>query len=87
MTDSFTDFFKKNNGKVVKLKGVAYKIKYSEHDAIYPYKHRAKSISLDPVNKRSKEYLATKRKLGDDWSIDAQSLSDEALAEIWRQLK
>jgi hypothetical protein len=86
MTESFIDYFQSHNGKIVKLDGIAYKIKYSEHKAVYPYNHLSRNAILIPVNKRSKEYLETKRKLGDDWLMDAKDLSEKRLVQIVKQL-
>jgi len=84
---NINEFWSRHNGKTVTLNGIAYKIKYSEHNAIHPYKHVAVSIYLDPVNKRSEYYLKTKRELGDDWSMDAKDISDIALIKILKQLE
>ena len=86
MTNTFNKYFEKHNGKTVKIDGVAYKIKYSEYNAIYPRKHVAVSIDLIPVNKNSEYYRKIKRKLGDDWVTDAKSLSDSSLVQIMKQL-
>ena len=80
-------FWSRHNGKTVMLNGIAYKIQYSEYNAIYPYKHVAVSIYLDPINKRSEYYLKTKRELGDDWSMDAKDISDIALMKIFKHLE
>jgi hypothetical protein len=86
MVNTFDQYFEKHNGKTVKVDGIAYRIKYSEYNAIYPRKHVAVSIDLVPVNKNSEYYRKIKRKLGDDWVKDAQTLSDKSLMQIVQQL-
>lgn len=86
-SNTINEFWSRHNGKTVTLNGIAYKIHYSEYNAVYPYKHVAVSIYLDPINKRSEYYLKTKRELGDDWSMDAKDISDIALTKIFRQLE
>ena len=86
MTESFDEYFERHNGKVVKIEGIAYKIKYSEHKATYPRPHTTKTIELNPVNKNSAYYRSIKAKLKDDWSMDGHQLSDKALREITNQL-
>lgn len=86
MKETFDDYFKRHNGKIVKVDGLAYRIKYSEHRAKYPYAHLSTMISLDPVNKRSEHYLKIKRKLGDDWSTDLKNASESTMRQIAAQL-
>jgi hypothetical protein len=56
------------------------------YKAIYPYPHTEISVYADPISHRSKEYLATRALLKDDWSYDVLELSAEAQADILRQL-
>ena len=85
---TFEELFKKHNGATVTMDGHKYKVEYSEYKAIYPYKHLAVHIYLTPTaaEKKTEWYLSMKRKLGDDWSTDAKSLSDKNYIEVHKQL-
>ena len=73
-------------GKVVTLDGLKYRLCISVYDAVYPIKEKVISAYLEPVSKKSKEYLETKKLLKDDWSIDMFSLSLEGYCNVFRQL-
>ncbi len=86
MSENFNEYFKRHNGKIVKIDRISYKIKYEEHKVKYPYVHTSVSISLIPINKRSDYYMKVKRKLGDDWVVDARDLHDDGYTQIVQQL-
>ncbi len=75
-----------NNGKVVSIDGVKYKIKSNRHEVIYPYKHTKIDVWLEPLNKKGKEYLHIKGKLGDEWVMNYDTLSDDHQIEVLKQM-
>ena len=86
MTESYDEYFERHNGKIVKIDGLAYKIKYSEFRAKYPHPHISKSIELVPMNRNSEYYRKIKAKLGDDWTTDGHNLSEKSIMQIAKQL-
>jgi hypothetical protein len=86
-TNTFLDVFKEHNGKTVHHDGILNRIEYGEIMAVYPYPHVSRSCYLTPVNKNTKGYLKIKRALGDDWSTDITSISDNAFVKILDELK
>lgn len=80
------DLYKIHSGKKVKLRGRSHKIKYSSQEAVYPYKHTAIYVGLDPVNKKTKYYRDMRNKLGDDWETDGLRLEGAEYANVFNQL-
>ena len=82
------DLFKKHNGSIVKMGKHKYKVVYHEYKAKYPSPHISIYMSLDPTaaEKKTEWYLKERRALGDDWSVDAENLSDTHYVEVYKQL-
>ena len=75
-----------HNGKTVKVDGKAYKINVRGYEVIYPYKHTTLYVDAELVNKKCREYVETKAKLGDDWSTDVLQSDPEFQGKIMIQL-
>lgn len=52
--------------------GILERIVIEIHTAIYPYRHTVRKVYGEAINvaKRTEEYKAIKRHLGDDWVSD-----------------
>ena len=86
MENTFLSIFKDSDGKKVHHNGVLHTIQYHEWIAKYPYEHVSRTVYLNPVCKTTKEYQKIKHLLGDDWSTDLTSISDDALISIMTEL-
>ncbi len=75
-----------HNGKVVTIDKLKYKIKAQQYEAIYPYKHQVTKIWFEPVNRTSNHYKDIKLKLGDDWLLEYDGISDDDQIEVLKQL-
>ena len=74
------------DGVTVKYQGIDHILRYYEQQAIYPYEHLSRSAWLNPKDRTTKYYQETKKKLGDDWSIDVTSIPMEDYISILKQL-
>jgi hypothetical protein len=75
-----------HHGAVVLIGAEAYSIQVSSWNAIYPVRQRVISVSAVPIDRQSAHYLETKRRLGDDWSIDVLDSDVDLQASILSQL-
>ena len=75
---------KKHHGKKVILDGYSHIVKYFEWHGSDHIDHTM--ISLEPTNKNTKYYQEMKDRLGDDWSTDFKSLSDDHFVDVCVQL-
>jgi hypothetical protein len=87
-TVTLEDLFRKHNGVIIKMGGHKYKVKYTEYKTKYPSPGKAVFLDLEPTaqEKKTEWYLKERRKLGDDWSVDAKNLSDDHYVEVYKQL-
>ena len=75
-----------NNGKTVKIEGLQYKVTTTVNQAIYPYKHTSVRTCLDAVNKKTANYIETKKQLHDEWSISYDQSDIELQISVLSQL-
>lgn len=79
-------FLVENNGKTVIIDGLTYRIKTNVFKAIYPYHHTAVSIYLEPVSKKTANYIDVKKQLKDDWVLSYTSGSIELQVDVLTQI-
>lgn len=65
----------KLGGHIYKLDGISGTFRYTEYQAIYPYKHTVQKIEHipDAAGMRTDAYQERKRQLGDDWISDLKT--------------
>ena len=74
------------DGQTVSIDGLKCVLKVRTQNSVYPRKQVTISVDADPVNKKSKKYLAIRSQLGDDWSTDVLSLGPEEQSKILEKL-
>jgi hypothetical protein len=81
------EFWKEHRGAKVTLSGLKHRLEVDIHEAYYPYPHTCIYVSAVPLDKTSKEYLSTKRYLGDDWFTDVLESDPEVIVDVMKQLE
>lgn len=79
------DWWLEQDGKMVTLDGLKYRIRAKVSRGVYPYEANYLDVYAEPASKRSKKYRDTRRALGDDWVLSVTD-SPETEAEVMRQL-
>jgi hypothetical protein len=82
----FDQVWLSHHGKTVKISGLEYKLNVKTMLCRYPYAHQSLSVYAEPVDREGDEYLATKRKLGDDWDLNVLDSDIELRADVLSQL-
>lgn len=75
-SESQESFWRDQDGKKFIVDGIAYRLKVTAYDAIYPYNHRRLNVHAVPVNKRAKWYREQRAQLGDDFFTDVLASVD-----------
>lgn len=89
-TEQIESLLIENNGKIVTIDSLKYKLQTEEYTATYPYSHRVFRVYAEPINKKSKHYLEVRNILRDDWSLVVYAATNydfDTLNQVLEQLK
>ena len=73
----YGEFYLQFDGMEVDYDGIKWKVEAKPFWASWPYEHYKVNAVLVPKSKNSKRYKEEKRKMGDDFVIELESVFEE----------